>query len=270
MSFFRLFKLTLIAYLVSILIVSPLLADDLQNKVAGDVCYDNAETEFFNFEAEKASADLDKCLSDFDKNPGLLGGAIKAYLLKTQIYLEKGDLVIAEDNAKKAMALNLSATTLDSLYYSPKMQRFYERVVQKYKPKQISNLTVEVSKARGDPIYVNGVLRGHGPSLVVPVVSGETQIISAGMINGSLVRVSTTKDKLVKIASTGQNSKITPGKVAPVKEAKAKRGKISKPLLWGIIGAVVVGAGVGTALALTGSSSGSGNAPVTISGPQPD
>ena len=265
MLLWRFFKKFVTAYLLSCQIVSPVFADDI-NKVSGDICYENAETEFFNFEAEKAAADLDKCLSDFDKNPGVSGGAIKAYLLKTQIYLETGDLVTAEDNAKKAMALNLSATSLDSLYYSPKMQRFYERVVQKYKPKQISNLTIEVSKERRDPIYVNGLMRGEGPRLVVPVVSGAIQVLSVGMSpNGSLVRISATKDKLVKIASSGQNTKI-----APVKEAKTKSGKISKPLFWGIIGTVVVGAGVGAALALSGSSSSSsGNAPVTISGPQP-
>lgn len=257
MRFFEFLHLTIVAYLLSFLLISPTFATEVTNKVAGDLCYEQAENSFLNFELDQASTAVDECLADFEKNPGISGGLFKAYLLKTQIAFERGQANIATENTQKAIALNLSTSSLNENDYSPKLRRFYEQELQKYKTANpIVNLTIEVKQNKEAPVYINGLLRGYGPQLVVPIAANELQIVLAGTNPmNSATKVITKENKTIHIANKDKTEK--------------PKKKINKTVLWTIAGVVAAGLITGVILAVTGGANAQ-DVPVTISGPQPN
>lgn len=134
----------------------------------GDKLYQEAQRLFLNFDLEGAQKIADQAIGELQKKPGTQGSLIKASLLKAQSALEMNSADIALKATEEAISYNVSAVKLDDYYYAPKFQRFYGKIYSAYiSTTPLLDITVYDRGEKDLPVYVNGVLRGYGPTLTI-------------------------------------------------------------------------------------------------------
>lgn len=171
----------------------------------GNTLYEKAKAQFINFQFNESLSTVSQAIELFKVNPGQEGMIAKALLLKTGILWELKDDAGALQAAMDAASYNLDLKALDDYYYSTKMINFYKDAYTKFKSEfSGTRMTIDLTNASTAPIFVNGFMRGTGPTLNIEVPLNMTQIIQVGNSTYSYTPTSSKVSKnYYRIDTTG-------------------------------------------------------------------
>lgn len=242
----------------------------------GNLLFTQAENFFLEYNLNAAFQTIDEALLTFWGNPEADEQLFKSYLLKAQIQKEMGHLKDAENSITQAIFLYPQQKNLDEALYSPKFRTWYQNIYTRApsgKPHFDQQKLITGITSIGEKLDINQIvfteLDATKPlaSLTLTIIDLKTKT----KFTHQFEQINLKKD----VPNIANNIVRSLSKSAPIREhseaslpntpktASVHKKKMSKGLLWGLIGVVVVGAGVGAALGLSGGSSSSSSGSTT-------
>ncbi|OGQ06892.1 MAG: hypothetical protein A3G32_06755 [Deltaproteobacteria bacterium RIFCSPLOWO2_12_FULL_40_28] len=235
----------------------------------GNLLFTQTEDFFLEYNLNAALKAADETALAFWGNPEAHEQLFKSHLLKAQIQKEMGRLRDAENSIREAIAFYPGQEKLNEAFYPPKFCAWYQNIYAKTsdtktqfdRQKFITNMT-SVGEKSGISQIVFTELNQDNPlaNLTLTVIDVKTKTKFMHQFEGIHLKtnIPSVAQNVVRSLAHLEPSLINKPQTHNTKVASAGKKKMSKGLLWGLIGVVVVGAGVGAALGLSGGSSGSG------------
>ncbi len=185
---------------------APATADDI-HLTKGDELFRMAADLNDAFKAEKAFEVVTVAIEELKKDCGRQGNLVGAYLLKASIELDQDKKDDAYKSLQDAVSLNPEMNKIDEYKYSPAIRSLYAKAFQRFALENtVLEFTINTEGGASVPIYINSVLRGHGPMLKYKAVDGKSVILAYGEKGRGKSVVPDKNSTILKVKGAAQAS----------------------------------------------------------------